>query len=452
MASPTPVKKISKKAFWIIGIIMICIFGLLFLSGILILNKSNIFPNVYVESVKVGGLTPQEAKATIKEIFDKEIEAFHLELTYEEQSWNLSYEDLGLYYVYDDYISKAYGVGRSGNYFERIKEIYGLRKNPRVIKLEPYYDHNKMDGLVEELSQIVNKPAIDAKIERKNGKFLITKEVLGVEVDKNILKEKIIDAVRNFTHSPIVIPVTNPKPDIMEEDLMMIEDLMGEYRTTFNKDVKGRAENIRLAVKSINGTLLMPGEEFSFNESTGPRSVEEGYKEAPVIVNGELVPGIGGGICQVSTTLYQAALRSDVEITARRNHGLPVGYVPLGYDATVAYDYIDFKFKNNKEYPIYIESFIEGNQVFVKIYGKKTNNILIDLESEVIEVVEPKIQIKKDDNMYLGERKISKEPKKGYRVVTHKIYIQEGKEIKREIISKDFYPPRDGIIIEGTRE
>lgn len=453
MGSSVSVNKISKKNLWIVGTIILCIITIILVTiGNWIFNGSRIFPNIFIESVDVGGLTPEEAKVKVKRIFEKEIDSFRKELVYKDSSWQLSYEDLGLYYLFDDYIDKAYGVGRSGNYYERIKKINNLRKNPEIIRLEPYYNPSEIENVIKNISQTVNKPSIDAEINRKNGTFIIKKEVLGVEVDENALRESIVGAIGNFNNDTIHIPVKNTTPEIIEEDLSTIQDLIGEYVTTFNSQEKGRSENIKLAVNSINNMLLMPGDEFSFNESTGPRSAEEGYKEAPVIVNGELVPGIGGGICQVSTTLYQATLRSDVEVTSRRNHGRPVGYVPIGQDATVAYGYIDFKFRNNKDYPIYIESYINGEQVHVKLYSKKTNNMSIDLESEIIEVVKPEMEVKKDPNMDVGERRINKAGKKGYRVVTYKVYLQDGKELKKEVISKDYYPPRDGIVIEGIKQ
>lgn len=451
MGSSASVNRISKKSLWIVSIIIFCII-ILVIIGNWIFYESRIFPNIFIESVNIGGLTPKEAKVKVTEIFEKELDSFSKELVYKNSSWQLSNEDLGLYYLFDDYIDKAYGVGRSGNYYERIKKINNLRKNPEIIRLEPYYNLSEIKNIMRNISQSINKPSVNAEINRKNGTFIIKKEVLGVEVDEDALMERIVDVIGNFNNDSIPIPVKNITPEIIEEDLNTIQDLIGEYVTTFNSQEKGRSENIKLAVNSINNMLLMPEDEFSFNESTGPRSVEDGYKEAPVIVNGELVPGIGGGICQVSTTLYQAVLRSDVEITSRRNHGRPVGYVPIGQDATVAYGYIDFKFRNNKDYPIYIESYIKGEQVHVKLYSKKTNNMSIDLESEIIEVVKPKMEIKKDPNMDVGERRINKAGKEGYRVVTYKVYLQDGKKLKKEAISKDYYPPRDGIIIEGIKQ
>lgn len=444
--------KSYKKHMKITILIISIIFITLFITGISILNSSKILPNIFIENADVGGLTPEEAKLKLKQFFEKEVESFRLELVHGDNNWQLSYEDLGVYYVFDDYISKAYGIGRTGNYYNRIKAFISLRKSPEIIKLEPYYDLLQINTIVEEISNTLNKSAIDAKIQRKNNEFVITKETLGIEVEKDNLKNIIKNSIGRLDNNKIYIPITNTKPEITEKDLDAIEDLIAGYSTTFNSAVIGRSENIKLGANSINSILLMPEKEFSFNETTGPRSVEAGYKEAPVIINGELVPDIGGGICQVSTTLYQAAVRSNLEIIERRNHGLPVGYVPMGQDATVAYGYIDFRFKNNKDYPIYIESYIKGERIFVNVYSKKTDTINISLESKVDEVIEPKVEIKKDTNIYIGESRIIKEAKRGYRVSTYKVYLQEGKEINRERISKDYYPPRDGFIIEGAKE
>ncbi len=442
----------NKKKIWIIGIIFLLVVASSIGVATWIFSDTAIFSNIFIEDVDVGGLSPKEASAKTRDALKERIDSLSIDIQYEDKNWTVPYDDLGVYYMLEDYIDKAYGIGRSGNYLERIKKVIALRKKPEVIELGPYFDRIKMDAIVDDIGNTLDRDAKDARMERKNGSFILHKEELGIAVEKEALKEHIVRAIKENQNLPIQVPVQYIDPLIKEEDLKMIGPLIGQFSTAFNLEQTGRVENIKLAAQSIDGTVLMPGEEFSFNESTGPRSVEEGYQEALVIVNGEFVPGVGGGICQVSTTLYQAVVRSGIEITARRNHGLPVGYVPMGHDATVAYGYIDFKFKNNKNHPIYIESYVKDNKIYVKLYGKEAEDILIDLISETVEVIEPKMEIKKDPNMYVGERKISKASKKGYRVFTYKIYLQNGKEIKRELITKDYYPPRNGVMIEGTKQ
>lgn len=442
-----PIKKISIIAIVFVLIAIIC-------TGLYIwlFNSSKIFPGVFINDINVGGLTSEKARSEIDKKLKKQLDEFVIQLIYEHNSWDLTPGDIDLCYLLDDSIKKAYKLGREGNCFYRMKTVLNLRKNPQTIKSAPSYDLSKVENKIDEISKTIDKLPTDAKIERKNGNFIVTKEVLGIEIDKEVLKYNISIAINNFKNISIDIEVRDTEPKITKENLDSVKDLIGESVTVFNTQDTGRTENIKIATNDINNTILMPGEEFSFNDSTGPRDAKSGYKEASIIMDGEFVTGIGGGVCQVSTTLYQAALKSDMEITSRQNHGLPISYVPMGQDATVAYGYIDLKFKNNKKYPVYVESFVKGGEIYMRLYSKKTDDTHINLESEILEVIEPKMQIKKDANMYLWERKVDKSGKKGYRTATYKVYLQGGQEVKKELVSKDYYPSRDGIIIEGTKQ
>ncbi|SNS76496.1 G5 domain-containing protein [Anaerovirgula multivorans] len=413
----------------------------------LLINKDTIYNEVYIETINVSNLTKQQATQRVENIFGRELEGLKLNLVYENYSRQLPYKDVGYTYLYDDAVEEAYRLGREGNIFNRISNIYALKKNPVYISLQPHYEEEFLESFIEDIEEHINKDAKDATIRRQNGAFQITKEQLGIEIDKDLLVERIIERIETFSQKDISIPISHITPSLTEETLKNIQEVVGEFSTVFNLQMEGRSQNISIAARSINGTLLMPGEGFSFNEKAAGR----GYQEAPVIIDGKLVPGIGGGICQVSTTLYNAVVRGNLEVTSRRNHSLSVPYVPLGHDAAVANNHIDFQFKNNFQNPIYIDSFVVGDKVFVKLYGKKEDNFTITLLSDVIEVIEPKIETKKDPDMFIGEKKVEVEPKKGYRVNTYKIYSQNGKEIKREHISRDNYAVVNGVIIEGTK-
>ena len=452
MGAPLSVDKKPIKKIGIIAIVFTLIVTICTSLYIWLFNNSKIFPGIFINDINVGRLTPEEARLEIDKRLKRQLDEFVIQLVYKDNSWNLLPGDIGLCYLSDDSIEKAYKLGREGNCFYRIRTVLNLRKNPRIIKLTPGYDLSEVENKIDEISKTINKSPVDAKIERKNGNFIVTKEVSGTEIDKEVLKYNISTAINNFNSISIDIEVRATEPKITKEDLDSIRDLIGESVTAFNTGDRGRTENIKIASDDINNTVLMPGEEFSFNDTTGPRDAKSGYKEASVIMDGEFVTGMGGGVCQVSTTLYQAALRSDMEITSRQNHGLPISYVPMGQDATVAYGYIDLKFRNNKEYPVYMESFVRGGELYMRLYSKKIDNMHINLKSEILEVIEPKMQTKKDANMYLWERKVGKSGKKGYRTATYKIYLQEGQEVKRELVSRDYYPPKDGLIIEGTKQ
>ncbi|WP_408955488.1 VanW family protein [Natroniella sp. ANB-PHB2] len=222
-------------------------------------------------------------------------------------------------------------------------------------------------------------------------------------------------------------------------------DVVATYTTYFNKEEVNRNTNIRLAAKKVDGVVLKPKQVFSFNQVVGPRSQERGYKEAPEIIEGEFVDGIGGGICQVSSTLYNTVLLAGLEVVSRTNHSQPVRYVPLGRGATIYYDQIDFKFKNTSDYPIMIVARVLAQQLTVSLIGRDLGKS-IELETAEIEVLEPEVVKKRDESLANDQQKIVQEGREGYKVVT-KRKIKEGNQItKEEIISRDIYLPAVRVI------
>jgi len=222
-------------------------------------------------------------------------------------------------------------------------------------------------------------------------------------------------------------------------------DLLSTYTTSFNPEQENRNENIRLASESINGLMLKEGAIFSFNEVVGPRTEARGYKQALEIVDGELVEGIGGGICQVTSTLYNAVLTADLEVKDRRNHSRPVSYVDKGRGATVYYDNIDFQFKNSSSQPIVILSQINNNQLTVSILGRRETNKSVTIETEIIEVYPPGEEIEVDNNLNQGEREVIRAGENGYKVKVTKVIREDGL-INQEVVSIDTYSPVDEVI------
>lgn len=448
----TTKKALAKWFLWFAAIAILTASIALVTFGILVFTRETIFPNISIESVDVSGLTKAEARERIEDFFEKELQQYRLRLGFNEYAWEFPYQATGFSQLYADAVDEAYSIGRGDNYLDRIKEIIRLRKQPYIIPLETTYDIDKFTDMLEDITRLVEKSPVDATIKRVDGAFVITEEIMGVKIDQEELIHRIDEGVRALEDKEIRVPVNYIRPKIIAEDLRAVKEVIGEFSTAFDANVTGRRTNISIASTSINGVLLMPNDSFSFNSQTGPRGINEGYQEAPVIVNGRLVPGVGGGICQVSTTLYNAVVRADMQVVRRQNHSLPVPYVPLGHDATVFYGYIDLEFINNKPYPVYLESFSSGNRIFVKLYSTKTSDMVIHLHSEVTETIEPNVEVRKDPTLHIGERRVDREAKKGYRVITYKVYTSNGKEVKREQISKDFYPPVHGIIFEGSKQ
>ena len=449
---PNIQKKGNKKWFlWMTAMIFATVLIAFLTMGMFVLNQKEIYQNVYVESVDLSSLSKEAAMAKLENIFGKEIEGYKIIIQHEEKSWEFPYGQLGYHYDYDLAVEEAYAVGREGNSIHRLRDIYELRNYTKLIPLNFEYDMEMVKLVLDRLNNEIYREPFNASVTRKEGSFIITKEIPGMALDVEELELRIRDHIETFNSQPIQLPVTYFSPHITEEKLSHLEEVLGAYSTVFDSKVTGRSTNISIASNSIDGKLLMPGEAFSFNNQTGPRGVKEGYQEAPIIVNGQLVPGIGGGICQVSTTLYNAVVRADLEISSRRNHSLPVPYVPLGHDATVVYGYIDFQFINDTPYPVYVESVVQGNRVTINLHGKNIKETTVKLFSEVTETIEPKIEFKNDDTLFIDEQKVEREAKRGYRVSTYKIYFVNDQEIKRELISKDYYIPVHGVILKGTK-
>jgi vancomycin resistance protein YoaR len=214
-----------------------------------------------------------------------------------------------------------------------------------------------------------------------------------------------------------------------------------------------RTENVRIAANAINGILLMPGDVFSMNKALGPRVESKGYKEAPVIINGTVVPGLAGGICQVTTTVYNAALLYDLEIVERRQHGLAVSYVGAGRDATISGDAIDFKFRNTNQSPIYISAVMGKSTLSVNLYGYDEHpGRSVKIASEITERIKPDTEYINDSTLEVGKTVTEEKPITGLKSKTYKKIYQDGKLISTQLISQDYYKAAKGKIRVGTKQ
>lgn len=245
--------------------------------------------------------------------------------------------------------------------------------------------------------------------------YAVYPHVIGV--DFNIEQvQQIIDSEAKEEYK-VALKITNPDVTTNDIGLDAFPNVLAEFSTKYDAGAKNRTTNLKLASDKINGTVIMPGEVFSYNKVVGKRTIAAGYKEATIYENGQVTSGLGGGICQISTTLYNAAVGANLDITSRRNHMFTTSYVPAGKDATVAWGSTDFKFKNSRDYPIKIESTVSGGIAKVRIYGLKTDNEYnITIETSTV-----------------------KSTSKNLIVDSFKVYRQNGKVIKKEKISRDTY-------------
>lgn len=252
-----------------------------------------------------------------------------------------------------------------------------------------------------------------------------------------------------------IIPLKVTKPskttDMLGEEAF--PDRLSTYSTTYDASNYNRSINLKVSANKINGVVLMPGEEFSYNKTLGQRTAAAGYKPAAAFVGGKIVNEYGGGICQTSSTLYNTVLLANLEITTRTNHGFPVGYVPVGRDATVSWGTLDFKFKNNRKYPIKIRAYASNGVVKIDILGvKQDDDYEVVLESAVTSTIKYSTQYEDDKTMEEGKEKIIQNGSNGCISEAYKILKKDGKVISRVLLSRDTYRARPKIIAKGTKK
>lgn len=249
----------------------------------------------------------------------------------------------------------------------------------------------------------------------------------------------------------LTLPLTPLKPTVAAANLASVDGELSSFSTRFGGSGRSRGSNIVLAAERINGTCLAPGEVFSYNDIVGPRDESAGFRTAPVIVHGELVPGMGGGVCQVSSTLYNAVLLADLKVMRRSHHAFPVHYLPAGRDATVAYGAIDFRFQNSTPAPIIVAASAARGRLTFRIFGEKTpgREVAIALLNQGRQPAG--VEIVRDPQVAAGRRIVKDKGHIGRRVTVYRIVRQNGAVVAKEIISRDHYRPFPRVVIVGTR-
>lgn len=405
----------------------------------MVLNSEIIYDGAKIDEFNVSNMTEEEAIKFLKDNRER-LKKRNLWLIYNDIKYSYSIEDFGVEFSYKDAVNKAYSIGRTGNIINRLTEIIKAKFNGIVIELQLSYNRDKILKIVESISDDIYIEAKDAKLHFNKRQIHIEDEVVGKSVDKEELINRIVESIQRGDVYSIEIPVRNIIPKISKDLLSRINGIIGEYSTSFLGSSKNRIENIRLSANAIKGKMLLPGEAISFNETTGPIRREYGYKDAIVIIGGKYTSGIGGGVCQTSTTLYNALIRAGVTILERSPHSIPPAYVDFGHDAAVAENLLDLKFRNDFEYPIYIDTEIKDNRIYAYVYGDVSErDYTVKIESEVIEVIKPKEEIIIDEKLKPGVRLLVQEGRNGYRVKTYRYIIKNGTIVDKELISSDYY-------------
>lgn len=318
----------------------------------------------------------------------------------------------------------------------------------RVAIPTQYLEPSEID--IEKIYHEIYKEAKDAYIIEEP--FELHKEENGVDFKITIEEAKELLKEDKETY---IIPLKITKPKIEVKDLgdKLFKQTLSKYTTIYDAGNTNRAHNIALAAKTINGTILLPGETFSYNKKLGNTTKEKGYKPGGAYVGGKVVQAYGGGICQVSTTLYNSVLYANLEIVERHNHSYAVNYVPAGRDATVAYGGKDFKFKNTRSYPIKIVASAKNGVVSISIVGiKEKKEYEIELTSTVLNTTPCTTVYENNSDLAEGKQKVVQKGHSGLKSIAYKIVKYNGKTISKTVLSKDTYKPMNRIVQVGTKK
>lgn len=511
------------------SVFLVALLSILITLAYNLLLNDKIFQGVHVDNFHAGNLSPVDLRKILIEKYDVDLSQKRFRLIAMDQEISFTYSDIYAKLDIDAAIQSAYGIGRKGTIFSRVKDISFSTASDTYINVPIYYDQTRVLYYLSLLQQKVSRPTIDFQlvvpddgpvklVNGQSGRYLQEKEALeqihnllqnfedgditlkvvidaqkpisidsvyhkinrppfnaytkivqnqieiiphrlGREISREDLAN-VLSSIQSHDRFSIAIPVHFTTPEITTETLKanLFKDSLGAFSTQFstgsvNND--NRKINIQLSAQKINNTLLGPGETFSFNKIVGPRTPENGYQDAKSFIAGQIIDSTGGGICQVSSTLYNAVLLSDLPILARTHHMFSVGYVPLGLDAAVAYDAnVDFQFKNTTLYPIKIAcSVTPENQIFFELFGTlESPKKEINFRHTIIEEIPAPIEKIMDASLEKGTQKVIEEGFKGFIVDTFKITKVNGVVIQEEKLSRDHYKPFTRKLLEGTKE
>ena len=304
-------------------------------------------------------------------------------------------------------------------------------------------DEINIDKIYEEVHQEVQ----DAYYTKNP--FTIHPEVEGV--DFNLEEAKVL-LQEDKEQYEIKLTITKPKITTEQIGTEAFPDLLATFSTRYDASNIDRSTNLKIAVQKINDKVIMPGETFSYNQTLGNRTTAAGYKNAKIYENGQVIDGIGGGICQISTTLYNSVLLSNLDIVERRNHQFTTSYVPAGIDATVVYGQTDFKFKNSRNYAIKIKANVSNGIATVSIYGvKEEKEYSISFNTKTISTIPFTVKYNDDNTLPVGTEKVYQNGTNGAITETYIIKSLNGKVVSTELLSKDTYNAMQKIILRGTK-
>lgn len=418
-------------------------------------EEDDLIPDtVYIGDMDVSGMTVQEAKEELSDYMDS-LQNKTFNLTTGDKSIQVSAEDLGLDIANPEVVEEAANLGKTGSLITRYKDKKDLEKEPKKLEIAFNVNTDKVETLLEINTENLNQEAVNCGLEREDGEFRIIDGADGIKVNVKDSVEEIQNYFKkewNRENAEISLKTDVTEPQGTKEELEKVKDVLGAFHTDYSSSAAGRAKNVQNGAEKINGSVIYPGEQFSVYEAVSPFDAENGYELAGSYENGTTVQTYGGGICQVSTTLYNAVILSELQVDERFNHSMIVTYVKPSMDAAIAGTSKDLKFTNNTDAPIYIEGYTGGGQVYFTIYGEETRpeNREVSYVSETLSETPPGVTLQADGGKGIGYFATLSSAHTGYTAKLWKVVTVNGVEESRTEFNSSRYNPSNKVIAVGV--
>ncbi len=427
-------------------------------------DPSNVIENgTMINGVNVGGMDYYDAEKLIYDVFKEKSENFSLTLKYKDKTWTFDKDDFKVNSEIHTIIEEAQKRNEIVESYEKQTEtLKDLQNNGASVNVAFNYIFVGLDEKIDEIIKEIEIEPVNSEIKfnaKNSNPFEVTEHKNGLRVNKEQLYFDINEQFNKTNNVEVEIKTFEQVADVTKQENLENTTQISTFVTYVSDSTGGRKSNVKKALDCFNGFVVEPNETVSFNKVTGPHTLDNGYKIATIIYNGRYVDGVGGGICQASTTLYNALLLADAEILEVHKHTLPVKYVPLAMDAMVS-DYVaDLKFKNVSDEPLYIQTVCDSESVRVNIYGKKLDKE-IKTRSETLETIKhtgdkivPDTNKEYSDKvLFKGEQYRLTYPRNGYEAKAYVEYYVDGKKVEEKEIRHEIYKPQNGIVVEGVED
>ena len=416
---------------------IVCIAGLLGLLCLLSLpaatvakaKESNQVPQgVSVNGKDLSGTDMGNLRAELESI-GQELSQGKVILSIDGNNVEISLKDLGIGIDLDTTENEIKEIGKKGNIVARYKELKDAEREGRPVGIRLDWEEAAAVSVLNKVCGKYEEPAVDYGLSRENGQFQIIEGKAGYQVAKKEARETILSVLQNEWDGSVItidLALDKTEPKGTREELEQVKDMLGECTTSYASSSSSRAKNVERGASLVHGTVLYPGEQCSFYELVAPVEIDNGYFMAPSYASGQVVESPGGGICQVSTTLYGSLLQAELEVNERSNHSMLVAYVEPAMDAAIAGTTKDLKFTNNLDAPIFIEAVTANRQLTFRIYGAETRpaNRRIEYKSVELENIEPAVQLMADWGAGAGSVSTVESPHRGCKAkLVKQVYI-----------------------------